>query len=148
MALGANSVADRANTVSVGSATNARQITNVAAGTQATDAVNLGQLNSGISGAKAYTDASYHALRKDMNELDDELSAGIAGAMAMASLPQPHAPGASMTSAGLGNFRGEQALAVGVSHITKDGKWVTKLQGSADSDGDVGVSVGVGYQWD
>ncbi|MFA9441937.1 YadA family autotransporter adhesin, partial [Uliginosibacterium sp. sgz301328] len=43
-AIGANSVADRANTVSVGSAGHERQIVNVAAGTQDTDAVNVSQL--------------------------------------------------------------------------------------------------------
>ena len=44
VALGTSSVTDRNNTVSVGSATLRRQITNVAAGTQATDAVNFSQL--------------------------------------------------------------------------------------------------------
>jgi len=44
VALGANSVADRENSVSVGSAGNERQITNVAAGTADTDAVNVSQL--------------------------------------------------------------------------------------------------------
>lgn len=148
VALGANSVADRRDSVSVGSAGVARQITHVAAATQASDAVNLGQLNSGLGNARAHTDAVYNSLRRDINELDDELSAGIAGAMAMAALPQPHSPGASMTSMGVGNFRGESTLAVGVSTLSKDGKWVTKLQGSTDSQGEVGVSVGVGYQWE
>nr|WP_276209008.1 YadA-like family protein [Burkholderia cenocepacia] len=51
VALGANSVADRDNTVSVGSGTRQRQIVNVAAGTQDTDAVNVGQLkDSGLIG--------------------------------------------------------------------------------------------------
>jgi len=45
-ALGTNSVADRSNTVSVGSSTNKRQVVNVAAGTQADDAVNLTQLQN------------------------------------------------------------------------------------------------------
>ena len=49
VALGYNSVADRANTVSVGSAGNERQITNVAAGTERTDAVNVGQLQDALS---------------------------------------------------------------------------------------------------
>ena len=46
VALGSNSVADRANTVSVGAAGSERQIANVAAGTSATDAVNVAQLKS------------------------------------------------------------------------------------------------------
>lgn len=46
VALGAGSVADREDSVSVGAPGAERQITNVAAGTQATDAVNLGQLNA------------------------------------------------------------------------------------------------------
>src|SRR5690606_10067546 len=58
VALGQGSVADRAGTVSVGSAGNERQITNVAAGTEATDAVNKGQLDSGVADAKAYTDTT------------------------------------------------------------------------------------------
>ncbi|WP_420220338.1 YadA-like family protein [Metapseudomonas resinovorans] len=151
VAIGANSVADRENSVSVGSAGAERQITNVAAGTVETDAVNLGQLNKSVAditnNANAYTDVQVNGLRHDLNELDDELSAGIAGAMAMASLPQPYSPGASMAAVGLGNYRGQSSLAVGVSRISDNGKWVTKLQGSADSQGEVGVSVGVGYQW-
>jgi len=46
VALGSNSVADRDNTISVGAAGNERQITNVAAGTASTDAVNVGQLTA------------------------------------------------------------------------------------------------------
>ncbi|MFA9441931.1 beta strand repeat-containing protein, partial [Uliginosibacterium sp. sgz301328] len=59
-AIGANSVADRANTVSVGSAGNERQIVNVAAGTQDTDAVNVSQLKgvTNIIGGDTYIDAS------------------------------------------------------------------------------------------
>lgn len=148
VALGANSVAERNDSVSVGSAGASRQVTHVAAGTQALDAVNLEQLNTGLNGAKAYTDTAFRSLRKDIQQLDDELSAGIAGAMAMAALPQPHTPGASMTPVGVGNFRGESTIAVGVSNLSKDGKWVTKLQGSSDTRGDVGVSLGLGYQWD
>ncbi|MBR8307056.1 YadA-like family protein [Burkholderia cenocepacia] len=49
VALGATSTTDRDNSVSVGSSTLQRQITNVAAGTQNTDAVNLGQMNTALS---------------------------------------------------------------------------------------------------
>src|SRR3546814_13335870 len=44
VALGANSVADRANVVAVGASSNQRQIIYVAAGVQDTDAVNVSQL--------------------------------------------------------------------------------------------------------
>lgn len=151
VALGANAVADRDNSVSVGSAGAERQITNVAAGTQDTDAVNLAQLNSSVNGitsnANSYTDQRFVELKSDLHEQDDILSAGIAGAMAMASLPQPYVPGASMTAAGLSSYRGQSALAIGVSRISDSGRWVTKLQGNTNSQGDLGLSVGIGYQW-
>ncbi len=68
MSLGSNTTNTRANTVSVGSLNNERQITNVAAGTAETDAVNFSQLkkyvgeNGGSGGAAnplavAYTDS-------------------------------------------------------------------------------------------
>src|SRR3546814_10084991 len=44
VARGAGAIAYRDNSVSVGSAGNVRQVTNVAAGTEDTDAVNLAQL--------------------------------------------------------------------------------------------------------
>ncbi|ANB73976.1 hypothetical protein AYM40_17590 [Paraburkholderia phytofirmans OLGA172] len=46
VALGANAAADRDNTVSIGSATAQRQLVNVAAATQGTDAVNYAQLKA------------------------------------------------------------------------------------------------------
>ncbi|EKS9886935.1 YadA-like family protein [Burkholderia pyrrocinia] len=49
VALGAGSAADRANSLSVGSAAQQRQIINVAAGTADTDAVNLKQLADAIA---------------------------------------------------------------------------------------------------
>lgn len=44
VAIGTNSIADRENTVSFGYAGGERQLTNIAAGTEATDAVNVSQL--------------------------------------------------------------------------------------------------------
>ncbi|MFL9905217.1 YadA-like family protein [Paraburkholderia sp. RL17-337-BIB-A] len=71
VALGSRSVADQANTVSVGKVGAERRIVNVAAGTQSTDVVNLGQLGAAVSslggGAQVNTDGSvasptYHML--------------------------------------------------------------------------------------
>ncbi len=54
IAVGAGSVADRANSVSIGAVGAERQVTNVAAATAATDAVNLGQLQASEQGALRY----------------------------------------------------------------------------------------------
>jgi len=54
VAIGTDSVADRANTVSVGSSGHERQITNVAAGTADTDAVNVAQLKASSKGTVKY----------------------------------------------------------------------------------------------
>ena len=64
VALGSNSVADRDNTVSVGAAGSERQVTNVAAGTASTDAVNVGQLNA-VSNSVTSLGAS--AIKYDTN---------------------------------------------------------------------------------
>ncbi|RON43871.1 YadA-like family protein [Pseudomonas frederiksbergensis] len=150
-ALGANSVADRENSVSMGSVGNERQLTNIAAGTSGTDAVNVDQLTKSVAGltdsANAYTDQRYSDLKNDIKKQDEILSAGIAGAMAMASLPQSYSPGASMTTAAASTYRGQSSVAFGVSHLSGNGRWLTKLQGSTDTQRNVGVAVGVGYQW-
>lgn len=54
VALGAGSVASRANTVSVGAAGAERQVTNVADGAEATDAVNVRQLQASQQGTVRY----------------------------------------------------------------------------------------------
>ncbi|ECT9319358.1 hypothetical protein CFJ81_14195 [Salmonella enterica subsp. enterica serovar Newport] len=54
VALGTNSVADEANAVSVGSSTQQRRITNVAAGVNNTDAVNVAQLKASEAGSVRY----------------------------------------------------------------------------------------------
>ena len=55
VAIGANSVADRSDVVSVGSSDLTRQIINVAAGTELTDAVNVEQLNAATKGIAGNT---------------------------------------------------------------------------------------------
>ncbi|PWC19275.1 cell surface protein, partial [Brenneria roseae subsp. roseae] len=151
LALGANSLADRDNSVSVGSAGNERQITNVAAGTSDTDAVNLAQLNSSVSGiannSNRYTDQRFNQLKHDLHRQDKILSAGIASAMSMASLPQPYTPGANMMALGGASYRGESALSLGISHLSGNGRWVTKAQVNTNTQENVSWGIGVGYQF-
>lgn len=76
-----------------------------------------------------------------------EARSGTALAIATASLPQSYMPGRSMIAAAGGSFKGENAVALGVSRISDNGKVVFKLNGSMTSRGDAGVGVGVGYTW-
>lgn len=64
VALGVKSVADRDNTISVGAGRAERQIVNVRAGTEATDAVNLAQLDEKIQASNNRTDDQLRAEQK------------------------------------------------------------------------------------
>ncbi|EDZ99299.1 YadA domain protein, partial [Burkholderia sp. H160] len=136
VALGAGSIADRDNSVSVGSVGAERQITNVAAGTAPTDAVNVQQLNDGLNG-----------VRSDMQSYRRDANSGTASAVAIANLPQASLPGESIVSVAGGTYGGESAAAFGVSTATRNGKWVMKVTGSTNTRGTVAVGGGVGYRW-
>ena len=175
VALGTGSVANEENTISVGSSTNQRRITNVAAGVNATDAVNVSQLKSSEAGGvrydtkadgsidysnitlgggnggttrisnvsagvnnndavnyaqlkqsvqetKQYTDQRMVEMDNKLSKTESKLSGGIASAMAMTGLPQAYTPGAN-------------------------GRWVYKLQGSTNSQGEYSAALGAGIQW-
>ena len=115
------------------------RITNVAAGVNPTDAVNVSQLN----GLKN----DIHNVNNRLGKVNREARAGVAGANAAASLPQVYIPGKSMVAASGGTFKGQNAFAVGYSRSSDNGKLILKLQGNANTQGDVGGGVGVGYQW-
>lgn len=126
-------------------------IRNVRAGTANTDAVNVQQLNEGVNRAintsNQYTDNWGNTLRREIGQLDDKASAGVASAMAVAGLPQSYMPGKSMAAIAASSFRGESGFAIGISTITEDGRYVYKLSGNSNSRGDVGVTVGAGVVW-
>ncbi|HAP2021751.1 TPA: adhesin, partial [Escherichia coli] len=200
VALGTGSVADEENTISVGSSTNQRRITNVAAGVNATDAVNVSQLKSSEAGGvrydtkadgsidysnitlgggnsgttrisnvsagvnnndavnyaqlkqsvqetKQYTDQRMVEMDNKLSKTESKLSGGIASAMAMTGLPQAYTPGASMASIGGGTYNGESAVALGVSMVSANGRWVYKLQSSTNSQGEYSAALGAGIQW-
>ena len=86
-------------------------------------------------------------LDRKVNKYGKEARAGIAGANAAAALPQAYTAGKAMVAAAAGTFKGQNALAVGYSRISDNGKVILKLQGNANTSGDVGAGVGVGYQW-
>ena len=120
-----------------------KRVTNVAAGVEAADAVNLSQLE----GVRNDLHTEIGGVRRDLHQVDRSLRAGVAAAMATAALPQAYLPGKSMLAMGGGTWKGESGVALGVSKITDNGKWVFKFSGNASTRGDYGGTVGAGYQW-
>ena len=145
VALGQGSVADRANAVSVGHDNANRQVTHVAAGTAATDAVNVQQLNSATDWAKSYTDKRFGDMNRSIHQVDRRASAGTAGAMALTTIPQGLGPNQTMIGAGVGTFNGQSALAVGLTTTSETGKWALKAGLTSDTRGQTGAAVGVGF---
>ncbi|MEE3731936.1 Hep_Hag [Mannheimia haemolytica] len=120
----------------VGSKNAQTRITNVAPGVKGTDAVNVNQLK----GAE-------NRLNNRISNVDKDLRAGIAGALAAGNLYHVTQPGKSMVSAGVGAYRGQGAIAVGYSRLSDNGKVGIKFSVNSNSRGDTGAAASVGYQW-
>ncbi|WP_175757026.1 YadA-like family protein [Burkholderia ambifaria] len=151
VAVGQGSVADRDNSFSVGAKGNERQVTNVAAGTASTDAVNVQQLNDNLNAAstqaKGYTDQRIGQVYNSFNDLKKDMYGGVASAMAVAGLPQPTGAGRSMVSAATSNYHGQQGFAAGYSYVTESNRWVVKASVTGNARSDFGAVVGAGYQF-
>ena len=122
------------NTVSVGSATQQRTISNLADGVNATDAATKGQLDRAMGG-----------MQGQMNELSRNAYSGIAAATALTMIPGVD-PGKTL-SFGIGGatFQGYQAVAFGgEARITQNLKMKA---GVGLSSGGNTVGVGASYQW-
>ena len=112
------------------------QIHDVADGTAPTDAVNVRQLNRSLSDLGSRITKAQHENR-----------AGIASAMAMASLGQPYQSGKSMLSAGASYYKGQSGFALGVSSTSANGSWLVRFAGTGNTEGDFGVAGSVNFAW-
>ncbi|WP_153074603.1 ESPR-type extended signal peptide-containing protein [Paraburkholderia bonniea] len=135
VALGPGSVADRDNTISVGSAGNERQITNVAAGTAPTDAVNLNQLNS-----------RFNSAQNAINSVARNAYAGAAAAMAMPNIT-PSGPGRTVIAAGAANYKSGSATAASITYRSLNSRWLINGAISVTSTGDAAVRTQIGYEF-
>ena len=86
-------------------------------------------------------------VNRDMQKMNKELRAGIAGAIAIGSLYQNTIPGKATISAGLGSFKGQNAVAVGYSRLSDNGRVGMKANLSINSSGDAGAGASIGYTW-
>ena len=142
--------------VSGSNGTDPVKITNVADGNisaDSKDAVSGSQLHATNQSINRLGDTvnniggNVTRLSDKVDNMDRDYRAGIAGSNAAASLPQVYLPGKSMVAAAAGTFKGQNALAVGYSSISDNGKLIWKAQANLNSRADVGVGVGMGYLW-
>ena len=122
------------------------RVTNVAPGRvtkDSKDAINGGQLHA------ALTDVGnkYNALAGQVNQMGRRVNAGVASALAASQLPQAFMPGKGMVSVAAGNYQGQNAVAVGVSKVSDNSKYIIRLSGTSNSQGKVGVAVGAGMHF-
>jgi trimeric autotransporter adhesin len=136
VALGEGSVAKEENTVSVGDIGHERRITNVQDPKNLTDAAN-----------KRYVDNSISSVRSELKQTDRKLRGGIAGAVAMANIPTVNRAGGTMVGIGVGSFKGQSAVAVGINRASDSNRVHFKMSSSATTSGDYAVGAGMGYQW-
>lgn len=146
--------------VSVGAKDKERQIKHVAPGEiseVSTDAVNGSQLyslfvksNTGvgsIANKVSKLEGRVGNVEKQISHNRTEARSGIAGAAAIAGLPEIHVNGKSMVSVAASNFKNQNAIAVGYTKLNDKGNLKFKLSGAATTNSDVITTIGVGYAW-
>ena len=133
-------ITNNGGNINVGTATGApTKITGVAPGeisATSKDAVNGSQLH-----------AMGNKLQGQINKLGNRMNAGMATSAAMANLLQPHKPGQSVATAGVGQHKNQSAVAVGYSRISDNGKYGVRFSMGANTQGEVTGGAAVGYFW-
>ena len=90
---------------------------------------------------------SIQQLDRNMQKMNKDLRAGIAGATAIAFLQGGNFAGESAVSVAVGTYKGEHALAVGYGRRLTNNKIEIKLGASVNSQSDVNAGGSVGYHW-
>ena len=160
--LGHNSASARDNTVSVGAKDNERQIIHVADATEATDAVNLRQMQAAntdtLKTSKDYTDTRISGLESSFTdfslqtehrfkEVDKRFDRQGAMSSAMMNMATSTSGLKGLNRVGVGaGFQGsEKAVAVGYQRIVSDN--VSLSLGGAFTEDESSGGAGVGFSW-
>ncbi|EKS7793826.1 YadA-like family protein [Edwardsiella piscicida] len=163
IALGANSQTARVNSVSIGAPGSTRQLTNLSAGTQATDAVNVSQLQrysrnlsnterNDMQAANARLNRFGHAiegrvnrLQQQMTDQHNESNGGIASVAAMADIPYTTRQTFSV-GVGVANYQNANAVAVGAQYQITPRTDIRLASAWNSAEGNV-VGAGIAYGW-
>ncbi|WP_370546326.1 YadA-like family protein [Edwardsiella tarda] len=163
VAIGANSRTNRANSVSIGAAGNHRQLTDLSAGTQASDAVNVAQMSNShrammtiehddIRSANTRIDhlgklfsGQIAHLQQQMTQQHNQSNGGIASVAAMADIPYTNQQTFS-TGLGVANYRNANAVAVGAQYRLTPRTDIRLASAWDNRDGEV-IGAGIAYGW-
>lgn len=102
---------------------------------------------AGDAANKQYVDSTARSLRNKINDVDKDLRAGVAMAMAVGNLPQAYMPGKSIVGLSAGTYHGQGGFALGLSHATENRQWILKGAASVDTRGNFGGTLSAGYQF-
>ena len=105
-----------------------------------------------VNGAQLFeVNERISSIEQKVDKLDKSMNGGIAKAGAVALLPQPTYAGHSMVSASTAHYNGEQALAIGYSSLSDNGKVILKAGASFNFSGNNTkkplFGAAIGYQW-
>ena len=105
-----------------------------------------------VNGAQLFkVNERISSIEQKVDKLDKSMNGGIAKAGAIALLPQPTYAGHSMVSASTAHYNGEQALAIGYSRLSDNGKVIlkagTSFNFSSNNTKKPLFGAAVGYQW-
>lgn len=118
------------------------RLSGISEGTEDTDAVNLGQLNSKLAPIQQIN----QDIRNEMKEISLGANAGIASAIAAANLPQAiNSSARNVFGLAVGNYANGNSIAMGYSGTNKSRSMVWKLSGTYNSDHKVGLGAGIGF---
>lgn len=106
------------------------------------------QINKYLNGQggnidKSYIDGSFYRLNKKIEKNYLKAQGGIAGAMAMASIPEREGFDTSV-GVGVANYRSQQSIAIGARRNTSEST-VVKFNVSTDTQGGTGVGAGFAF---